>query len=75
MASNFPGVVGSRTVELGFQLPPAASSQKVVGSRVVELSWLVRFLPCGLLPKSGVGFKHFSCLVLGLAHGRKVGWL
>ena len=52
-------------VEFGFQLPLAASSQKVVGSRVVELSWLVRFLPCGLLPKSGVGFEHFSCLVLG----------
>ena len=44
---------------------------RVVGSRVVELSWLVRFLPRGLLPKSGVSFEHFSCLVLGWSIAEK----
>ena len=59
MASNFPGVVGSRMVELGwFQLPLVASSRKVVSSLVgFEL---VGSIPasCGLLPKSGVSFEH-----------------
>ena len=58
MASNFPGVVGSRMVEIGFHLPLVASSQKVVSSLVgFEL---VGSIPasCGLLPKSGVSFEH-----------------
>ena len=71
MASNFPGVVGSRMVELGWFRLPLVASCRVVGSRVVELSWLVRFLPCGLLPKSGVSFEHFSCLVLGWSIAEK----
>ena len=59
MASNFPGVVGSRMVEFGLSdsrlWPPA---EKVVSSLVgFEL---VGSIPasCGLLPKSGVSFEH-----------------